>query len=69
MTEARSVLHHGKIEVVFPSEEDVYQTDEITVRMRIPVESQEKRYPGIGLLLAFSVGIAFWAAFYFLVLR
>lgn len=37
--------------------------------MRNPFHQEEKRYPGIGLLIALGTGLAFWGTVAYLVLR
>lgn len=46
-------------------------SEEITVRMKLPypLPYTEKRYPGVGLLIAFSVGLAFWSTVIYFIAR
>lgn len=45
---------------------DCYDDDEPTIKIQVPIFKDqivvegEKRYPGVGLVIAFSFGLAFW---------
>lgn len=50
--------------------------DEPTIRMQVPsfpdqvvVESNDKRYPGIGLLICLGSGLAFWGTVAYLLMH
>lgn len=70
-----SVVTGGKVEVLeeadtvpsikvldladtYDSSLDPYQDEEPTVKMPVPI--QETRYPGVGLIIALTVGISMW---------
>lgn len=77
------MMNAGKtLDIQFPAEHDtlppLYAEDddnEPTIRMQRPtfhpqvIVGEEKRYPGIGLLIAFGTGIAFWGTVAYFIFR
>jgi hypothetical protein len=81
---AKSMMNAGKtLDIQFPDERDTlpapppddYVDDEPTVKIQVPtfhpqvIVEEEKRYPGIGMLIAFGTGIAFWGTVAWLIFR
>jgi hypothetical protein len=77
------MMHRSQtINVEFPDERDTlpapppddYLDDEPTVKIQVPtfhnqVVVSETRYPGVGLLIAFGTGIAFWGTVAYFIFR
>lgn len=58
--------HSKPLDLADKYDSSYFPDDEPTVKIQVPifkdqiVVEEEKRYPGVGLVIAFSFGLAFW---------